>query len=66
MTLAYFILTSILFLSSRKIDCPVRLRISSTPDGQRLVIRESLLDGHNHEVSEVINECSATQGKRNT
>ncbi|GFN88766.1 inosine-uridine preferring nucleoside hydrolase-like isoform x2 [Plakobranchus ocellatus] len=47
--------------SSRKIDCPVRLRISSTPDGQRLVIRESKLDGHNHEVSEELYKSMARQ-----
>ncbi|CAG5126720.1 unnamed protein product [Candidula unifasciata] len=38
--------------NSRKIDCPVRIRISATPDGQRLVIKESKLDCHNHEISE--------------
>ncbi|CAL1531805.1 unnamed protein product [Lymnaea stagnalis] len=38
--------------TSRKIDCPVRIRLSATPDGQRLVIRESKLDCHNHEVTE--------------
>uniref|UniRef100_A0A0B6YSI8 ZSWIM3 N-terminal domain-containing protein n=1 Tax=Arion vulgaris TaxID=1028688 RepID=A0A0B6YSI8_9EUPU len=37
---------------SRKIDCPVRMRISATSDGQRLAIRESKLDCHNHEISE--------------
>nr|KAI8739765.1 mastermind-like protein 2 [Biomphalaria glabrata] len=38
--------------TSRKIDCPVRLRLAATPDGQRLVIKESKLDCHNHEVTE--------------
>ncbi|BFZ09128.1 hypothetical protein BsWGS_12167 [Bradybaena similaris] len=38
--------------NSRKIDCPVRIRISATPDGQRLIIKESKLDCHNHEISE--------------
>lgn len=47
--------------SSRKIDCPVRLRISSTPDGQRLVVRESKLDGHNHELSEELYKSMARQ-----
>ncbi|XP_005102728.1 uncharacterized protein LOC101848215 [Aplysia californica] len=38
--------------SSRKCGCPVRLRLAATPDGQRLVIKESKLDCHNHELSE--------------
>ena len=42
-----------LFVSSKKTGCPVRLRLCATADKQRLVIKESKLDGHNHVLSEV-------------
>ncbi|KAH9496361.1 hypothetical protein Btru_010717 [Bulinus truncatus] len=47
--------------TSRKIDCPVRLKLTCTPDGQRLVIKESKLDCHNHDVTEELYKSLSRQ-----
>ncbi|XP_059162594.1 uncharacterized protein LOC131945979 [Physella acuta] len=47
--------------NSRKLDCPVRLRLGATKDGQQLVIKESVLDIHNHEISEELYKSFSRQ-----